>query len=98
MAKSTFVRKFRQNLNRTAKTLEAYLADPENQNKMHDVRTSVRRLDATFRLLPKKARSRYRRRFEKYREFLEVSSRTRDCDVIVGRLATLGALDTSDLE
>lgn len=81
-----------------AKTLEAYLADPDNETKMHDVRTSVRRLDATFPLLPKKARSRYRRRIEKYREFLEVSSRTRDCDVIVGRVATLGALDTSDLE
>lgn len=81
-----------------AKTLEAYLADPENENKMHDVRTSVRRLDATFPLLPKKARGRYRRRIEKYREFLEVSSRTRDCDVIAGRVTTLGALDTSDLE
>jgi CHAD domain-containing protein len=98
MAKSTFVRKFRQNLKRMAKTLEAYLADAENENKMHDVRTSVRRLEATFRLMPKKARRRYRRRIEKYREFLEVSSRTRDCDVIVGRVATLGALDTSDLE
>jgi CHAD domain-containing protein len=98
MAKSTFARKFRQNLKRMAKTLEAYLADPENETKMHAVRTSVRRLDATFPLLPKKTRSSYRRRIEKYREFLEVSSRTRDCDVIVGRVATLGALETSDLE
>ena len=98
MAKTTFARKFRLNLERMAKTLEAYLEDPAKEENMHEVRSAVRRLDATFPLLPKKARSRYHRRIEKCREFLRVSSRTRDCDVIIGRVTTLGALDTSDLQ
>ncbi len=98
MANSAFARKFRQNAKRAGRRLEAYLAEPQNEENVHAVRTSVRRLDSTFSLLPKKVRTRYRGRIEKYREFLRVSSRARDCDVIVGRVSTLGDLDTTDLQ
>lgn len=98
MAKSAFAQKFRQNAKRAVRKLDVYLADPQNEENVHQVRTSVRRLDSTLSLLPKKVRTRYRGRIEKYREFLEVSSRARDCDVIVGRVSTLGDLDTSDLQ
>ena len=98
MAKSAFARKFRQNGKRADERLQAYLADPENEKNIHDVRTSVRRLDSTFSLLPKKVRTRYRDRIEKYREFLRASSRARDCDVIAGRVSTLGDLDTAALQ
>jgi CHAD domain-containing protein len=91
-------RKFRQNLKRIDRRLEVYLADPENEKNIHDIRTSVRRLDATFPLLPKKVRSRYRSRIEKYRQFLQASSRARDCDIIAGRIAALGNLDAADLQ
>ena len=98
MANSAFERKFRQNAKRAGRRLVTYLADPQNEENVHEVRTSVRRLDSTFSLLPKKVRTRYRGRIEKYREFLRVSSRARDCDVIVGRVSTLGDLDTTDLQ
>ncbi len=98
MAKSAFARKFRQNGKRADGRLQAYLADPQNEKNIHDVRTSVRRLDSMFSLLPKKVRTRYRDRIEKYREFLRASSRARDCDVIVGRVSTLGDLDMADLQ
>lgn len=98
MAKSAFARKFRQNGKRADERLQAYLANPENEKNIHDVRTSVRRLDSTFSLLPKKVRTRYRGRIEKYRAFLRASSRARDCDVIAGRVSTLGDLDTADLQ
>jgi CHAD domain-containing protein len=98
MAKSAFARKFRQNGKRAGGRLQAYLADPENEKNIHDVRTSIRRLDSTFSMLPKKVRTRYRGRIEKYREFLRASSRARDCDVIAGRVSTLGDLDMADLQ
>lgn len=98
MAKSAFARKFQQIAKRAGRRFEVYLADPQNEENVHEVRTSVRRLDSTLSLLPKKVRTRYRGRIEKYREFLGVSSRARDCDVIVGRISMLGDLDTSDLK
>ena len=80
------------------KRLKAYLAEPTSEKNIHDVRTSLRRLDVTFSLLPKKVRRRYRGGFEKYREFLKASSKARDCDIIAGRISTLGDLDTADLQ
>ena len=98
MAKSVFERKFRQNLGRVDKRLKAYLAEPTSEKNIHDVRTSLRRLDVTISLLPKKVRRRYRGGIEKSREFLKASSKARDCDIITGRISTLGDLDTADLQ
>lgn len=98
MAKPAFGRKFRQNLRRVDKRLKAYLAEPESEKNIHDIRTAIRRLDATFSLLPKKARRRYRGSIEMYKEFLKASSSARDCDIIAGRVSTLGDLDTADLQ
>jgi CHAD domain-containing protein len=98
MAKSAFERKFRQNIGRVNRRLKAYLAKPDDEDNIHDVRVSIRRLDATFSLLPKKVRRRHRASMEKYREFLKASSKARDCDIIAGRLSALGELDTSDLQ
>jgi CHAD domain-containing protein len=98
MAKPAFERKFRQNLRCVDRRLKAYLADPENEKNIHDVRVAIRRLDATFSLLPKKVRRRNRDRIEKYREFLKASSKARDCDIIAGRLSALGVVDTADLQ
>jgi CHAD domain-containing protein len=98
MAKSVLERKFHQNQGRVDKRLKAYLAEPESERNIHNVRTSLRRLDATFFLLPKKVRRRYRGRVEKYRQFLKASSKARDCDIIAGRISTLGDIDTADLQ
>ena len=98
MAKSVFGKKFRQNLRRVDKRLEVYLADPENGKSIHDIRVSIRRLDAMFSLLPKKVRKRYRGDIKKYREFLRANSSARDCDIIAGRLAMLGAPGAADLQ
>ncbi|HEX2014418.1 MAG TPA: CHAD domain-containing protein [Nitrososphaera sp.] len=98
MAKSAFERKFRQNQRRVNRRLREYIADPGNEKNIHDVRVSIRRLDATFSLLPKKARRRHRAGIEKYRAFLKASSKARDCDIIAGRLSALGDLDTGDLQ
>ena len=97
MAKSAFERKFRQDIKRVNKRLKAYIKDPQGEKNIHDVRVSIRRLNATFSLMPKNARSRYRGGIEKYREFLRANSNARDCDIIIGRLAVLGASSSFDL-
>src|SRR5688572_23163785 len=98
MAKSAFRRKFRQNLRRVDKRLKVYLADPENEESIHNIRVSIRRLDAMFSLLPKKVRKKYRGSIKKYREFLRANSNARDCDIIAGRLAVQGAPGAADLQ
>lgn len=98
MARSVFGRKFGQNIKRVEKRRIAYLADPENEKNIHDIRTSIRRLDATFSLLPKRVRGRMRHRVEKYRQFLKGSSAARDCDIIASRIGETWNLDTSDLQ
>jgi CHAD domain-containing protein len=95
MAKA-FERKFHQNLRRVNERLKSYIAEPESEN-IHDIRTSIRRLDATISLLPKTIRRRCQRSFEKYMDFLKASSMARDCDIISGRISTLGDFDTTDL-
>ena len=91
MAKTIFERKFGQNLRRVNKRLETYLADPENEENIHDIRTSIRRMDATFSLLPKKIRKRYRGKIRSYRELLRANSKARDYDIISGRLKLMQA-------
>ena len=98
MSKSAFERKFYQNLQRADRRLRVYLEDPEDEDNIHDIRVSIHRLDATFSLLPKQVRRRYRARNEKYKEFLKASSKARDCDIIAGRLSALGELDATDLQ
>lgn len=91
-------RKFRQNLRHMNRRLRAYLADPENEKNIHDIRTSIRRLDAAFSLLPKKIRRRHLGKLEEYRQFLKASGKARDCDIIAGRIAAFADLDVSDLQ
>jgi CHAD domain-containing protein len=98
MPKSAFKRKFRQDLKSVNKRLKAYIDDPEDEKNIHDVRVSIRRLDAMFSLLPKRVRGRYRGRIEKYAELLRANSNARDCDIIAGRLAALGAPSMADLQ
>lgn len=91
MTKTIFERKFEQNLRRVNRRLKAYLADPENEENIHDIRTSIRRMDATFSLLPKKIRKQYRGNIKSYRELLRANSKARDYDIIIGRLKILQA-------
>ena len=48
-----FVTKMEENVDRVDNRVNDYIKD-SNENNIHDVRTAIRRLDASFRLLPKK--------------------------------------------
>ncbi len=55
---------------------------------MHDVRTSLRRLEASFSLLPKKQRRVHSKHISAYKEFFRSNSRVRDCDIIRDRIGS----------
>jgi CHAD domain-containing protein len=95
-----FEMKFYQNFQTMGKRLKIYLADPNNEKHIHDVRTSLRRLDTFYSLLPKKFRKRNRKQIEKYKDFFRANSETRDLDIIRNKVAELakGAPDALKIE
>lgn len=90
MALSTFFEeKFHKTLLKVNKNLDIYLANPDDEKNIHDVRTSLRRLDTFYSLLPKKLRKRNRKLIEKYKEFFKANSKIRDLDTIRNEVAAL---------
>ena len=79
--------KLNENLQRVNSRINKYLKDP-NAKQIHDVRTSIRRLDATFSTLPKKYRSgsTLSEYILKCKELFKVNSEIRDSDIIYDKL------------
>ena len=82
-----FLTKLSENLQRVNKRVIKYLKDP-NAKQIHDVRTAIRRLDATFLTLPKKYRngSSLSEYVLKCKELFKVNSEIRDFDIIYEKL------------
>jgi CHAD domain-containing protein len=66
--------------------LSVYLQNPDDGEGVHDVRTSLRRLEAAFSLMPKKARRKNRAQIRACKEFFSANSRVRDYDIIRKKL------------
>lgn len=82
-----FARRFEKGAQRAKNRLETYLDEPENDENVHDIRTSLRRLEASFLVMPKKLRKRSRRQMDVHKQFFRANSRVRDYDIIRGRIA-----------
>jgi len=82
-----FLTKLSENLRRVDNRVNKYLKDP-NAKQIHDVRTAIRRLDATFLILPKNYRngSPLSEYVLKCKEFFKVNSEIRDYDIIYAKL------------
>lgn len=76
-----------KNLTKTSERLSAYLQDP-NEKNVHDVRTSIRRLDAAFKILPKKTRqkAKMKKLASELRKFFKTNNQIRDFDIISQKL------------
>jgi CHAD domain-containing protein len=83
----SFLTKLSENLRKVHNRINKYLKDP-NEKQIHDVRTAIRRLDATFLILPKKYRngSPLSEYVLKCKEFFKVNSEIRDYDIIYAKL------------
>jgi CHAD domain-containing protein len=82
-----FLTKLSENLRRVDNRTNKYLKDP-NEKQIHDVRTAIRRLDATYLILPKKYRtgSSLSEYVLKCKEFFKINSEIRDFDIIYAKL------------
>jgi CHAD domain-containing protein len=83
-----FLTKLSENLQRVNNRINKYLKKP-NAKQIHDVRTAIRRLDATFSTLPKKYRN-GSSSLSKYvlqcKELFKINSEIRDFDIINEKL------------
>ena len=82
-----FLTKLNENLQRVNNRVNKYLKTP-NSKQIHDVRTAIRRLDATFMLLPKNNRSHSSLSdyLLKCKEFFKVNSEIRNLDIMYVKL------------
>lgn len=92
-----FLTRLNENLERVNNRVSKYLKNP-NAKQIHDVRTAIRRLDATYVILPKKNRSgsSLSDYILKCKEFFKVNSEIRDLDVIYEKLQKYPSNDRKD--
>jgi len=96
--KKIFLKKFEKILNDFCQKLDKYTTDPNDEN-IHDIRVSIRRLEAAYRILPKSVR-----RQEEISEYLKqakklfkVNAEIRDFDIICNNMEAKYTDKTADL-
>src|SRR5215472_11002895 len=76
-----------ENVKRVDNSLDDYIKD-SNENNIHDIRTATRRLDASYRSLPKKIRR--KNKISKFmttsKRLFKINSQVRDYDIIYEKL------------
>ncbi|HET7146942.1 MAG TPA: CHAD domain-containing protein [Candidatus Nitrosopolaris sp.] len=87
MTSKNFVTRMEENINRVDNRVNDYIKD-SNENNIHDIRIAIRRLDASFRALPKKLRK--KKKIYKYvttsKRLFKINSQIRDYDLICEKL------------
>lgn len=89
-AAAQFEKNFDRSLARVKKRLDAYLRDPSDEKNVHNIRTSLRRFEAAFSLLPKKTRKRNKKWADACKVFFRANSRVRDLDIVRTKVMALG--------
>ena len=83
----SFITKLQENTKRVDKRVSDYLAH-SNEANIHDIRTAIRRVDASFRSLPKKISK--KGKVYDYalltKQLFKINSQVRDYDIIYGKL------------
>ena len=80
---AAFEQSFEKSMKRVRNKIQDYIIDADEEN-IHDLRTSIRRFDASFRLMPKKIRkdpSAITLR-DQYKRLFKINSEIRDIDII----------------
>jgi CHAD domain-containing protein len=87
-----FLSRREANVQRVDKRLNDYLKDP-NENNIHDIRSAIRRLDASFDSLPKKERNKnkIRDQITTAKRLFKINSQIRDYDIIYAKLEKYSA-------
>jgi CHAD domain-containing protein len=82
-----FIASSKRNVSRVSKRLDNYLRD-SNEKNIHDMRTSVRRMESSYRTLPRKMRkkNRIKRYVSRCKDLFRLNSEIRDYDIITQKI------------
>ena len=70
--------------------LDSYLKEPNEEN-IHNIRTSIRRLESAYLILPKSCKTKSSdKHMEKLKDFFSQNNRIRDFDIILEKLQSYG--------
>lgn len=96
---NTFADNCTQNIKRVYTKLDKYLENPIEDN-IHHMRTSLRRLEATYQSSPKQIRKKKKiKEFAKTgKRLFKINSNIRDIDIILEKLAKEGKMSEHQLE
>lgn len=88
-----------RNIKRVYSKLDKYLENSTEEN-IHDIRTSLRRLEATYQSSPKKIRNKKKMKAfsDTGKHLFKINSKIRDLDIILQKLATEGKMTEEQLE
>ena len=94
----TFFDNYVHNIHKVDNRLDEYIKDPTEKN-IHDIRTSIRRLEASYIASPKLIRKRKIIEYVfKSKNLFKINSQIRDFDIILEKLTKEGQLTTQRLE
>ena len=95
---NTFFDNFVHNIHKVDGRLDDYLADP-NENNIHNIRTSIRRLESAFLACPKQMRKKKMSQFVKEsKRLFKANSEIRDFDIILEKVSQEGQMDELQIE
>ena len=95
---NTYFDNFVHNIHKVDGRLDDYLADP-NENNIHDIRTSIRRLESAFLACPKQMRKKKMSQFVKEsKRLFKANSEIRDFDIILEKVSQEGQMDELQIE
>lgn len=84
----TYIEISERNIQCVSNRLDDYIKEP-NEERIHDIRTAIRRLEATYLCLPKNLRK--KKKIEDYvrssKALFRINSEVRDCDIILEKLS-----------
>ncbi len=94
----TFFDNYDHNVQKAGKRVEEYAKDPNEEN-IHDIRTAIRRLEASYRSSPKQLQ---KKKIKKYvgisKCLFKLNSEIRDLDIILEKLSNEGQISEQQLE
>jgi CHAD domain-containing protein len=94
----TFFDNYVHNIQKVDNRLDEYIKDPI-ENNIHDIRTSIRRLEASYRVSPKQIRKRKIVEFViKSKRLFKINSEIRDFDIILEKLIMEGQMTNQQLD
>lgn len=93
-----FRKKFEKYVESFNQKLSEYISDPNEEN-IHDIRTSVRRLEAAYRVAPKKVRrhKQIRSYAKQAKKLFKLNAKIRDFDIICKKMKVKYPDKTLDL-